>query len=211
MATRKLVVFDLDGTLNQTHLFSVPAHLQALQEFGIEGISEETIISGYGARIDDFIRQNFPHLDAATIQAYIHRASELEKDFIRERGKPYDGVPFMLQQLREGGCVTAVCSNASERYIRLVLDSLLLSPLIDEVQPLLPDMTKVETLRILLDRVAPSSAAMVGDRFFDKEAAEGNHIPFIGCLYGYAPQEVSDGDAAVHSASEIFAAAMQLL
>ena len=34
----KLVVFDLDGTLNRTDLYSVPAHRTAFEELGMFGI-----------------------------------------------------------------------------------------------------------------------------------------------------------------------------
>ena len=42
---KKLAVFDLDGTLNRTDLYSVPAHLKALGERGINNVTPETIIS----------------------------------------------------------------------------------------------------------------------------------------------------------------------
>ena len=45
----KLVVFDLDGTLNRTDLYSVPAHRTAFEELGMFGITDEEIISNFGA------------------------------------------------------------------------------------------------------------------------------------------------------------------
>lgn len=38
MSRDKLVIFDLDGTLNRTDLYSVAAQQKALEEFGVTGI-----------------------------------------------------------------------------------------------------------------------------------------------------------------------------
>ena len=54
---KKLAVFDLDGTLNRTDLYSVPAHLKALGERGINNVTPETIISTYGERANDYVRK----------------------------------------------------------------------------------------------------------------------------------------------------------
>ena len=51
---------------------------------------------------------------------------------------------------------------------------------------------------------------MVGDRIFDLEAAKANHIPFVGCLYGFGPNELSKADIVVEHASEITQAIEQL-
>lgn len=115
----------------------------------------------------------------------------------------FEGTEKMLKKLKADGYLTAVCSNASERYIRMVLNNLKLIDLIDFIQPLLPNMTKNDTLGILLNEVKPDSAVMVGDRVYDKEAAYANGLKFIGCMYGFNSDEVKDADVAVTCASEI--------
>ena len=52
---------------------------------------------------------------------------------------------------------------------------------------------------------------MVGDRIFDMEAARGNSIPFIGCLYGYCPAEMAGSDRTVDCAAAIFDAVQDLI
>ena len=117
----------------------------------------------------------------------------------------------MLSQLKADGYDTAICSNSSERYIRMVLEALSISQWIDYIQPLIPDLTKEDTLRLLLEREKPPAAVMVGDRFYDKDAAQANGLPFIGCLYGFCPDEVRDGDAAVESPLDINDAVRRLI
>lgn len=69
----------------------------------------------------------------------------------------------------------------------------------------------MDTLGLLLQREEPEAAVMVGDRIFDMEAARGNSIPFIGCLYGYCPAEMAGSDRTVDCAAAIFDAVQDLI
>ncbi len=206
MKAMKLCVFDLDGTLNQTHLFSVPAHLEALREFGITDKTPEEIMGTFGARAAEYVPYLLgdPNIGPAAQRWYLDLVAENENKFIKIYGKPYDGVMESLQNLKRDGYRTAVCSNASQRYIENCLKELELAPLIDEIQPLLPDMTKADTLSLLLERVKPAAAVMVGDRLFDWEAARANSLPFVGCLYGYNPEEVEKSPYTVAHAGDLY-------
>ncbi|MDF2566547.1 MAG: Haloacid dehalogenase domain protein hydrolase [Oscillospiraceae bacterium] len=206
MNNTKLVVFDLDGTLNKTDLFSVPAHQKALLEFGITDKSEQFIMDTFGSRAEDYVPLLFsnPDIDSTKSRSYLDKVAAYEKDFIKQKGKPFDGVVSSLECLKQDGFLLAVCSNASERYIRLCLESLDLIRFIDAIQPLLSNMTKVDTLKLLLSKVQPQHAVMVGDRIFDWEAAKGNNIPFIGCMYGYNPEEIKNAEYTVESAFQLY-------
>lgn len=208
---RKLVVFDLDGTLNRTDLFAVPAHQKALHESGVTDKTDDFIRSTFGSCSWDYVKQLLGDCDQDTARDYLDRVARYEQEFIRERGRTFDGVPQMLHTLREEGYLTAVCSNASARYINMVLRSLAIDPLIGEVQELRPGMSKNETLALLLGRMKPDAAVMVGDRRFDHEAAKANGLGFIGCLYGFNPQEMADADIQVGTASEIPGAVRALI
>lgn len=203
MPQTKLVVFDLDGTLNRTELYAIPAHRKVLQELGISDKTDDDIISVFGARAQETVSFLTGNSDPAFVPVYMKRESEYEQEFIRENAACYDGVPAMLRTLREQGYQTAICSNSSERYIRMVLTRLDILSDIDHIQPLIPDLQKDDTLRLLLKRVNPSAAVMVGDRFYDKKAARANDLFFIGCLYGFRPDEVADADAPVTCAADI--------
>ena len=69
---------------------------------------------------------------------------------------------------------------------------------------------KSEFLRALLKKMEPVQACMVGDRCFDILAAEDNHIPVIGCAYGYAPEEIKNADCVVQKPEEILEAVREL-
>lgn len=203
---QKLCVFDLDGTLNQTHLYAVPAHQKALAAFGVTDKTPAQIQGTFGARHTEYVPYllSNPNVDPETERKYLDMVAEYENQFIITNGKPFDGVTGSLSRLKQNGYTTAICSNASLRYIKNCVEKLGLSPYIDELQPLMPDMTKADTLKLLLDRLSPAHAVMVGDRRYDRQAAQANDIPFIGCLYGYNPEEVKDSPYTVSSAGELY-------
>lgn len=203
MSNNKLVVFDLDGTLNKTDLYAVPAHQKALAEYGVFDRTADDIIATFGARGMDTVISLAGVSNEEDGRKYLQLVGKYEQEFIKTNSGEYEGVTQMLTYLKEHGYITAVCSNASERYIRMVLDALHLTDLIDHVQPLLPDMTKDDTLRILIQTVKPQKAVMVGDRIFDKLAAHHNGLPFIGCLYGFEQSEVADADYPVTCVADI--------
>lgn len=203
MSISKLVVFDLDGTLNRTELYAVPAHQRALHELGIYDVTDEEIIATFGGRNIDTCGRLIRNDDPEAVEAYSHQVGVYEKLFIQQNASSYEGTLEMLEGLKEKGYRTAICSNSSERYIRMVLSAIKIEHLIDEIQPLVKGMRKDETLGLLLKRLAPEKAIMVGDRVYDKEAARSNGLPFIGCLYGFRSDEVADADEAVTCAAEI--------
>lgn len=207
----KLVVFDLDGTLNRTDLFTIPASRQALAERGITDKSDEVIMSMVGARGCDIFPALLGTDDSEIGWAYLKRVGELENEYIKTNHGTFPKIKELLLDLHNNGYRTAVCSNASERYIRMVLETLGILEDIDAIQPLLPNLTKDDTLRLLIQREAPEKAVMVGDRHFDKAAARANSIPFIGCLYGYSREEVIDADIAVEQPCEILDAVKKLI
>ena len=207
----KLVVFDLDGTLNRTELYAVPAHKKALAERGIFDKTAEDIIATFGARYLDCGLALIGTNDLNEMEKYFSQEAAYEQEFIQQYAGVYDGADKMLDRLHELGFRTAVCSNASERYIRMVLGRLGLLDKIDEIQPLLPGLIKDQTLGLLLERAQPEAAVMVGDRYYDKQAAKANGLPFIGCLHGFSPAEVADGDRTVDHLSQVPEAVIELI
>ena len=93
----------------------------------------------------------------------------------------------------------------------MVLEALGLMPYIDFIQDLQPNMTKVQTLALLLDKEKPDKAVMVGDRVFDVEAGHDNNLKAIGCMYGFIPGVLEDADVKIESAGDIYTAVTQLI
>lgn len=211
MCSKKLVIFDLDGTLNRTDLYSVAAQQKALAEFGVTGIPEEELRGCLGGRPIDYAKRFLPHLTHQDHLHYLERELYWEKVIMQTSCGSFEGIPQLLDRLHQAGYRTAVCSNSARDYIVPVLTALGLLGQIDAIQPLLPGLNKVDTLGLLLKEEKPQAAVMVGDRIFDMEAARGNAIPFIGCLYGYCPAEMVDSNRTVACAADIFDAVQELI
>ena len=207
----KLVIFDLDGTLNQTRLYAVEAVRRALAELGVFHFTDEDICAQFGAMPADYVRLYLPDGDEILHQRFLSLESSYEDKLMKENGRAFDGARESMEQLRSAGYRLAICSNSSERYIRLVLTTIGLIDLVDEIQPLLPGMLKTQTLDLLLQRIKPEKAVMVGDRVFDQEAARENKIPFIGCAYGYNPEEMAGSDRVVTHAGQLYSAVTELI
>ena len=199
----KLFVFDLDGTLNRTDLFSVDAHQKVQAEFGWPVQSPEELQSHFGEANHEFMRHILPGADEKTALRYVNRVSEVEHEYI-ERAAAYDGCPQLLDILHERGYRTAICSNSSYRYISMVLSAIDLMDRIDFIQPLEAGMkTKSESLGCRLKKISPEAAVMVGDTILDYQAAVDNNVPFIGCEYGFRPAEMRRLDCSVKCPLEI--------
>ncbi len=199
----KLIIFDLDGTLNRTELFAVEVHRMLQTEFGWPAQSPEEITAIFGAPAEEYMDRILPGSDEKTKQRYLKREAEVEYDYMH-LAAAYDGCDKMLSVLRDNGWETAVCSNSSFRYISMILNSTGLMHQIDYIQPLEKGMTeKSQSLASLLQRIPHSCAVMVGDTAYDQKAAEANHIPFIGCRYGFRPTEMEAVEHTVLTPVEI--------
>lgn len=206
----KLAVFDLDGTLNRTDLFSVPAIQSVQQQMGYPVSDYKTIISSYGTAFEEFTDILFPNGKEKASKMYQKLIPAEEKKFLH-LAKPYDGIPEMLLTLRQTGWLTAVCSNSNMRYISSALNALHIMDKIDYIQELEPGMeNKSQSLKHLIDLVKPAKVVMVGDTLFDRDAAVHNNVPFIGCMYGFRPYEMETIKNTVQAPCEIPALAEQL-
>lgn len=204
MSNEKLAIFDLDGTLSISYHYTIPAQKKALAEFGVTEISDEVLHGCLGERPIVYAASFLPDCTHEEHLQYLERELYWEKIFMQTEARCFDGVRETLVRLKENGYQTAICSNSAVDYIVPVITALGIDRLIDYIQPLVPNKTKSDTLQILLQKYQPKSALMIGDRIFDKVAAEDNHIPFIGCLFGFNPEEVADADLTVNSAFELY-------
>lgn len=210
MRKRSLAVFDLDGTLSQTDLFSVPAHIQVMGEMGFPVLSEEEIKKTYGMVQGDYLNALIGESTTERAMTYLRRVAKIEEEYISTKGSTYKGVEKMLRDLKNAGIETAICSNASLRYITMVLKAYNIYDLIDYIQPITLGLSKIETLGILIENTKPDAVVMVGDTGFDKKAAEGNNVPFIGCLYGFRPEEIM-GQYTVETAENLFETIVEIV
>ncbi len=209
---RTIIVFDLDGTLNQTHLFAVAAHNIALKKMGFPETDLETVMPTVGSPWSEFVPAIAKGIKKEDMPRYLQLLDEANKEAIDGNAAPYDGVPDLLRKLRADGLLTGVCTNAKRPYIEPVLKGIGVESLIDYTQGLedgLPN--KGLTLRKLIATAGAERAIMVGDTLYDKKAADDNGIPFIGCRYGYRPAEMEGLPYVADTPADIYPLVRSLL
>ncbi|TVY07460.1 HAD family hydrolase [Paenibacillus cremeus] len=188
------MIFDLDGTLFQTETLLLPAYHATFEQLRAEGLyegetpPEQAILSCLGMLLEHIWQNVMPESD---VQAH-RRADELllkfqEEGLARGEGQLYDGVAEALRKLREQGVRLFIASNGLEAYVKGVIRLKGLEPLFE------PDglysagehqtRSKVDLVRMLLDKHGISSAWMVGDRSSDVEAGHANGLFVVGCDY----------------------------
>ena len=209
---RTIIVFDLDGTLNQTHLFAVAAHNIALRQMGFPDTDLETVMPTVGSPWREFVPAIAKGIREEDMPRYLELLDKANQVAIDGNAGPYDGVPEMLRKLRSDGYLTGVCTNAKRPYIDPVLKGIGVEALIDYTQGLEDQLpNKGLTLAKLIRTAEAERAVMVGDTLYDKAAADDNGIPFIGCRYGYRPHEMEGLPHVADTPMDIYPLVKELL
>lgn len=207
---KKGVIFDIDGTLNRTVLYAVEAYQTALAKGGIM-VSEKDVLPIIGQTPDAIVKHFFGTVSQDEEDMWAKEIEANELVLIPTRAKPFDGVPEMLTELQHQGYCLMICSNAYPGHIESVLSALKLRHYFEQIGSSQVGNDKTEVIANLLIYSGCGAACMVGDRIFDVKAAHNNHIPVIGCTYGYAPWELQDADCTVSNSNEIPGAVQALL
>jgi phosphoglycolate phosphatase-like HAD superfamily hydrolase/uridine kinase len=201
----QLVAFDLDGTLFRTETATVPAVKAAFQELGAEREPpDEEIKSFFGELHEVFMDWVMSYGLKCSREEAARRIDELELENVRGHGELYPGAVDTLNGLRDLGCTTAICSNGREKYIRMVMDVFGLWSHFDTVRfRTSPSDSKPGILKRLLDDYEAQPAILVGDRYYDFDAALGAGIPSVGVSFGYGKDELDRADSVIDALPEM--------
>ncbi len=202
--SKKIVIFDLDGTLFMTESVTVPAALMAFSENNITNIDEIDIIANIGEKSKDFINNLLHDKEIEDHDKIMNEFNVYEKLMISEKGKLYSKVKDMLEELEELGYTLAICSNGSTEYIDLVLSTCKIKHFFKYIKGRSMTQSKSEVLRDIINECEPDFAIVVGDRYHDFESAKDNNIPSVGVSYGYGNEnELVKANLISHNTEEI--------
>ena len=184
----KAIIFDLDGTLLQTHIHSCAAAHETLARLGIADVANEAVERLIGEPPEVFFRSLAPgYPDMASLELLF---DELEQEMLRQRGTLYDGVSALLQQLKNEGYSLAVCSNGSRAYVETALSATGIRARFSLLACAGEYPDKTQAVGAIIRALACEHAVVIGDRCHDLEAARGNRVPFIAAAYGYGAGEL---------------------
>lgn len=208
------ILFDLDGTLFQTETLLLPAYHRTFDTLREEGLfsgetpPEQRILESLGLLLRDIWKNVAPD----SSERMRERANELllkyQLEGLREGiGELYPGVKETLAQLHERGVRLFVASNGLEAYVKGVVKHMGIAPYFEALYSAGEFRTesKVQLVRLLLDRYRIEAAWMVGDRSSDVEASKQNGLDVIGCRYAQfgKKEELSEANAVIHSFPEL--------
>jgi phosphoglycolate phosphatase len=201
MTSRRIVVFDLDGTLVDTAPDLTNALNFILAREGLAPVPLHAARNMIGAGARKLLERGL-ELEGRTVS--LAELDRLTDDFINhyaehiaDASHPFDGLEAALDDLESSGYRFAVCTNKLEWLSKRLLDRLNLSPRFaaicgaDTFGVSKPDPA---ILRQTIARAGGelSSAIMVGDAGPDVGVARRAGIPVICVSFGYTEVPVAD-------------------
>ena len=198
------VMFDLDGTLADTLADIAAAANHALGVFGRPAIA----VRDYRYLVGDGARNLMKRALGETEDSIVSKAVALFREYYRDRGlehaRPYEGVPQMVEALRQHGVRMAVLSNKPDAAAHQVAEHLFPHGTFDAVRGhldgpaapgLKPDPAAALAIAEALS-VPPQRWAFVGDTAIDMQTANAAGMFAVGVLWGFRDEaELKSGGA----------------
>lgn len=211
---KKLVIFDLDGTLLNTIEDLGNAANYALSQNGYPTHSLASYPFFVGNGVRNLIRKALP--DDMRTDSIIESLLKDFKEYYNEHNtdctKPYDGIEELLRNLQDNGVKIAVASNkyqqATEKIIAHYFGDIDFVAIYGQREGVnvKPDPSVV--FSILSDAKVPKSEVLyVGDSGVDMETARRACVDSVGVTWGFrSEKELNEyhADMIVNKASDIF-------
>lgn len=188
----RTLIFDMDGTLTASERTALASLRGGLARFyGKLGkpapeYTDAELIAGIGAPSDDFYRSLLREEDRRRMEEFRTLIHEGELGYLDNHRVTFPGTHKTLETLRKRGYKLAVVSNCHTPYLRSVMTTQNLARHF-EIMSCIGDFSGA-TKEKLVEAAAKQlggKAAVIGDRYYDIDAAIANGLPSVGALYGY--------------------------
>ncbi|KRB57118.1 phosphoglycolate phosphatase [Rhizobium sp. Root708] len=195
-----LIVFDLDGTLLDTHADLVESlnHTIAALELAPVRYEDLTHLVGHGAKvmIERACRLQGHPLTDEELPALLNRFIAHYTENMPGKTHPYPGLLRSMERLKGKGYRFAVCTNKLEGLARTLLDRLELTSHFDAITGGDTFTMRKPDAGHLLGTIGraggdPSRSVMVGDSINDILVARNAGIPSIAVPFGYSDVPVA--------------------
>ncbi len=200
---KKLIIFDMDGTLVDSSITLVNAINHVRDNLSLEPMRQEDILS----KLNDHTINSAQYFYEADSFKADHEIwfSEYYKDNHKQELRLYDGIKELLDELKEKGFKLAVATNAykistkqSLIYLDIIdyFDAVVCGDEVSRAKPY-PEM-----LHKILDElnIEPNKAIFIGDGERDEEASKNANIDYIMVHWGFSNYKDED---AVHSINQL--------
>lgn len=197
----KTIIFDLDGTLFQTEGLAIPAFRDTMKRLREECLytgpvpEDHVLLSMLGKTNVQIWNELLNNPEPAVMLKADDYMLEYEMSYLRHgHGIPYPGVRETLEDLRNNGYRLCIASNGGLGYVTGVAEYHF-GGLFTDIYSAggYKTASKVELVKLIVERYQDGEHVMVGDRSSDIEAGKKNGIITIGCIYGFGNQEEVEG------------------
>ena len=190
----KYILFDLDGTIIDSHKGIIESAKFALNKMGVPETQIVNLESLIGPPLKVAFKEFFSLSDE-----FADKATEYYREYYRDKGifdyTMYDGIVPLLEMLKSKGYIIALATSKPVVFATRILDRLNISQYFDlkvgaNLDKSLSD--KAEIISLVCNSLSihdPSQAIMIGDRKYDILGANANGIDSIGVLYGFGNLE----------------------
>lgn len=204
-----LIIFDTDGTI----IPSLPVVYEAIKRTFAKldwpvSLSAEDINKFFGlptgssgGGLYEFITPSGSDLTWSEVR---DKVREEYKATFPKMAETFPGVRETLATLRKRGYRLVLYSNASIMYFDMVISALNIRDYFDYTECIFENnLTKPELVRKIRESFGGMTAAVVGDRFHDIEAARETDSLSVGVRFGYGGEEPEEADITINSFDEL--------
>jgi phosphoglycolate phosphatase len=193
--TPALVVFDLDGTLLDTHADLIESLNHSIGSIGLEPVSYDNLthLVGHGAKvmIERACKLRGHPLTESEAPVLLERFIAHYTETMPGQTKPYPGLVAAMDNLKTSGFKLAVCTNKLESLARTLLEKLELTHYFEVITGGDTFPVRKPDARHLLGTIekaggTPERSIMVGDSFNDIAVAKNASVASIGVPFGYS-------------------------
>lgn len=187
---KKVVIFDLDGTLLNTLADLADCTNAVLSAHGFPVHPEEAYRYFVGDGAWNQMRRALPAgTDEETVVQVHDEYMALYSENSMNRTCPYPGIPALLSRLKQDGCALAVCSNKPDARTKEMIAHYFpgaFDCVIGHVEgaPVKPDPGIVRQILEALD-AENARVFYVGDTATDVKTAKNAFLPCAGVLWGF--------------------------
>lgn len=213
---KKYFLFDLDGTLTDPKQGICTCVQYALKDQGIDEPDLDKLEPFIGPPLwDSFMK--FYGMDREQADKAVAKYRERFSEVGLFENEVYEGIPYMLKDLKEAGFTLAVASSKPTVFVERILEHFQIKQYFKVIVGSELDGTRVnkdEVVREALHRlfgekpIDPQLVYMIGDRCFDVEGAKALNVESVGVAYGYGSMEElqeAKADYIVRSVGELHA------
>lgn len=205
----KYCLFDLDGTLTDPAIGITNSVMHALEKYDIHVEDRSELYPFIGPPLDYSFKTFYGFSDEQAVQAIKYYREYFSVTGLFENSV-YDGIPEMLEKLKEKGVKIALATSKPYEFSIKILKHFDLYKYFDFFGAATMDgriSKKEDVISTLLNEMGAQNKdeiLMVGDRYHDIEGAKANDLKSAGVLWGYGSKEELQNAGAEYILSEPF-------